>query len=178
MKASSIKVKSYLLNLLNQFIPVVIGVYIGIIASNWNEARVQKAEQKEFVNNLVLEMQANKVKLEETLAYQQAILHSVRKARQEFAPETMEARFWTAGQWKLLPGWEGLKIPTLENSVHQSGIMTNALSDLEFQVINTIARSYNLQEDYKVWAQKLIFDNLTQLDNETNTVEVLNKLEV
>lgn len=178
MKANGIIVKNYLLNLLNQFIPVVIGVYIGIVASNWNEGRVQKAEQREFVNNLVLEIQANKAKLEETLAYQQAILRSAKKARQELDPKIMEARFWTAGQWKLIPGWEGLKIPTLENSVHQSGIMTNALSGLEFQVINTIARSYNLQEGYKVWAEKLIIDNLTQLGSDTKTVEVLNKLEV
>lgn len=98
--------------------------------------------------------------------------------RQELDQKTMEANFWSVGHWTLLPDWEGLKMPTLENSVYQSAVMTNALSGLDFKVINTIARSYNYQEDYKVWAQKLIFDNLTQLGSDVKTVEALNKLEL
>lgn len=172
------KIKNYLFNLFNQFIPVVLGVYIGIIASNWNENRIKKAEQNEFVKNLALEIQANKSKLEEAMVYQEAIISSAGKVKQELDQKTMEAAFWTVGQWKLISGWEGLKIPTLENSVHQAGIMTNALSGLDFKVINTIARSYNYQEEYKVFAQKLIFDRLTQMDGQVKTIEVLNKLEV
>lgn len=178
MTERGIKVKNYLLNLLNQFIPVVLGVYIGIVASNWNENRVKKAEQDEFVKNLVLEIQVNKSRLEETLAYQEAIILAARKARKELDQQKLNAEFWSAGQWELLPGWEGVKIPALENSVHQSGIMTNALSGLDFVVINTIARSYNQQEDYKLWAHKLIIDNITQLGSDVKTAEVLTKLDV
>jgi hypothetical protein len=172
------KVKSYLFNLFNQFIPVVLGVYVGIVASNWNANSIKKAEQNEFVMNLALEIQANMSKLEETLAYQETIILSAGKVRQELDQKTMEAAFWTVGHFNMTPGWEGLKIPTLESSVHQAGIMTNALSGLDFKVINTIARSYNYQEEYKVYAQKLIFDNLTQLDGQVKTAEVLNELEV
>lgn len=171
------KVKNYLWNLFNQFIPVVLGVYIGIVASNWNENRLKKAEQTEFMKNLALEIQANKSKLEEVLTYQEAILISARKARQELDPNILESQFWSVGHWNLLPGWEGLRIPTLENSVQQTGITTNALSGLDFKIINTIARTYNYQEDYKVYSKRLIFDNLTQLSSEAKTAEVLAKLE-
>lgn len=172
------KVKNYLFNQLNQFIPVVLGVYIGIVASNWNENRVKKAEQDEFLKNLTLEIQANKSKLEESAAYRELIFLSGEKRRKELEPNVLTAGFWSAGGWNIVPGWEGLKIPTLENSVHQSGIMTNALSGLDFKLINTIARSYNHQEEYKVYAQKLILDNLTQLEGQVKTIEVLNKLGV
>lgn len=164
--------------MLNQFIPIVLGVYVGILASNWNSNRVRIAEQKEFLNNLDLEIQSNRSKLEEALSYRQTIFLSAKKVRQELDQKTMEANFWSVGHWTLLPDWEGLKMPTLENSVYQSAVMTNALSGLDFKVINTIARSYNYQEDYKVWAQKLIFDNLTQLGSDVKTVEALNKLEL
>lgn len=172
------KVRNYLFSQLNQFIPVVLGVYIGIVASNWNENRVKEAEQEEFVKNLALEIQANKSKLEESAGYRELIFLSREKLRKELEPKVLEAGFWSAGGWDIVPGWEGLKIPTLESSVHQSGIMTNALSGLDFKVINTIARSYNHQEEYKVYAQKLILDNLTQLESQVKTIEVLNKLGV
>lgn len=170
--------KDHLLGLLNQFIPVVLGVYVGILASNWNDKRVQKAEQKEFIENLKQEIGANKAELEKAVAYQKEILQAARKVRQDLDREVLESEFWNAGHFKLIPGWQGLNIPRLENSVHTSGIMINAMAGMEFRNINSISRTYNHQEDYKRYAQRLIFDNLTQLENQVRTVEVFNKLEV
>lgn len=171
------KIKDYFLQMLNQFIPVILGVYLGIVASNWNNERVQIAEQKEFVQNLYLEMQANKAKIEESLAYRKAIFLSAKKARQSLEKEILEAQFWSVGHWKHLPGWEGVKISTLENSVYHTGIMTNALSGLDFKIINSIARSYNHQEDYKTWAQRYILDHLEQMPDEIKTFDALKKIE-
>jgi hypothetical protein len=171
------KGKRFLVNQLNQFIPVVLGVYIGILASNWNENRVRRAEQQEYIENLKLEIQANKLKIEETIDYQEAILKSSRQVRKELDQKTLETTFWTTGHWNLIPGWEGLKIPSLENAVHQSGIMTNSFSEMEFPIIHTISRSYNHQENYEMLAQRLILDNLSQMDNQVKTAEALNKLE-
>lgn len=172
------KVKQYLYGQLNQFIPVVLGVYIGIVASNWNANRVRRIEQEEFLTNLKLEIHTNREKLIESLAYQNAILTTARKVGNELDDEILQSPFWKVGHFTLLPGWEGLKIPTLESAVQHSGIMTNALSGLDFSTINAISRSYNHQEEYKLYAQKLIFDNLTQLDNHVTTSEVFNKLEI
>lgn len=170
--------KDHLIGLFNQFIPVVLGVYVGILASNWNENRVRKAEQKEFIENLKQEISTNKAELEEALAYQKEILQAARQVRQDLEMEVLESDFWNAGHFKLIPGWQGLNIPRLENSVHISGIMINAMAGMEFRNINFISRTYNHQEDYKRYAQRLIFDNLTQLESEVKTGEVLNKLEV
>jgi hypothetical protein len=51
------------LSMLAQLIPVAVGVYLGIVASDWNTERKQKATQKEFLNNLYLEMLSNKSKI-------------------------------------------------------------------------------------------------------------------
>lgn len=93
MKDKAIKVKNYLLQMLNQFIPVALGVYLGIVLSNWNVESVQLAEQKEFVNNLYLEIQANKIKLEEASSYRQTIFLSAKKVRQELDQKIMQANF-------------------------------------------------------------------------------------
>lgn len=172
------KWKNYILQMLNQFIPVVLGVYLGIVASNLNSDRLQKAEQKKFINNLYLEIRENKNKLEKIVGYREDMVLKAKKVRQRIDKPAMEANFWSVGNWSLLPGWKGAQIPTLESSVYQSGIFINAFSGLDFNVINTIANTYNLQEDYRAVAQKLIFDNLIQMEADVKTVEVLNKIEV
>ncbi len=57
-------------------------------------------------------------------------------------------------------------------------MVINAFSGLDFNIINSISRTYNLQEDYRTVAQTLIFDNLIQMEVDVKTVEVLNKIEV
>ena len=90
--------------MLNQFIPVILGVFLGILGSNWNTDRVQDAEQEEFVRNLYLELQSNKSKMEESLVYRKSIYSSAKKVRQELDPKILEAKFWSVGHWKHLPG--------------------------------------------------------------------------
>lgn len=163
--------------MLNQFIPVVLGVYLGIVASNWNENRTKKAEQKEFIQNLYLEVEANQTKIKEAMAYRQAIFSSARKVRQELDQNILQANFWSVGHWNLLPEWKGIHVPTLESSVYQSGVMGNTLSGLDFQLINSIARVYNQQEDYQMWVERLILDKVSQFGSEIKTVEALGSIE-
>ncbi|MDQ3393395.1 MAG: hypothetical protein M3512_04700 [Bacteroidota bacterium] len=99
--------KNYLLNMLNQFIPVVLGVYLGIVASNWNTNRIQKVEQLKFINNLNLEISENKNKLEKIIDYREDIVLKAKKVRQRIDKPAMEAQFWSVGQWSLLPWWKG-----------------------------------------------------------------------
>lgn len=163
--------------MLNQFIPVILGVFLGILASNWNTDRVQDAEQEEFVRNLYLELQSNKSKIEESLKYRNSIFLSAKKVREELDTAILEAHFWSVGHWKHLPGWEGVKIPTLESSVYQSGIMTNALSGLDFKVMNSIAKSYNYQDEYKGWTERYILDKLDKMPSDVTTFEALYMIE-
>lgn len=115
--------------------------------------------------------------MEESLNYRNSIFFICKKVRKELDPEILEARFWSVGHWKHLPGWKGVKIPTLENSVYQSGIMTNALSGLDFKIINSIARSYNYQEEYKHWSERKILDKLDEMPSDVTTYEALNMIE-
>lgn len=174
---SAKKAKNYSFQMLNQFIPVVLGVYIGIVASNWNAERVRKEEQKVFVNNLYLELQSNKSKMEEIMLYRKEIYSTAKSVRENLDPEILTAKFWSVGHWTLIPNWEGLKTPTLESSVYQTGIMTNALYGMDFKDISSIASIYNKQDDYRIWVDKLIIDNITQLSIDIKTWEALVKIE-
>ena len=163
--------------MLNQFIPVILGVYLGIVASNWNESRVKRAEQQEFISNLRQELEANKSKIESTLTYRQSILSESRQLASNLSSDILDTNFWSTGGFSLIPGWQGANIPTLERSVYQTGLATNLMTGLKFDVINTIARTYNYQDSYNSIAQKLVLDKIINLEDEIKTRQVLNKFE-
>ncbi|MEQ9441961.1 MAG: hypothetical protein RIG62_23170 [Cyclobacteriaceae bacterium] len=165
------------LNMLSQLIPVALGVYLGIIASNWNDQRNQAALQQVFLQNLYLELSANQQKLKEASSYHEAMFQLSSTLLDHYSADTLQQGFWSLGGWRLLPGWEGLKIPTLESSVYETGTLQNTLLGLDFATINTIAQVYNLQGEYLAWANKLIFDRITTIKGNATTREAINNLQ-
>jgi hypothetical protein len=153
--------------MLAQLIPVAVGVYLGIVASDWNTERKQKAAQKEFLNNVQLELLSNKLKLEKAVIYHASIVATADSLKKSLSQETLNKGFWSAGGWQLLDNWQGVEVPTLENSVYQTGIISNTLLGLDFKTINTIAQVYRYQDEYKPLAQKLFTDKIVNLKDES-----------
>jgi hypothetical protein len=160
-------VGKHLLIMFGQLIPVAVGVYLGIVASDWNTERKQRAAQKEFLNNIQLELLSNKLKLEKSVLYHASIVATADSLQKVLSPEVLNQRFWSAGGWKLIENWKGVEVPTLENSVYQSGIIGNTLAGLDFKTINKIAQVYNYQDEYKPLAQKLFTDKIVNLNDES-----------
>lgn len=157
----------HFLIMFTQLIPVAVGVYLGIIASDWNTERKQKAAQKEFLNNLYLEMLSNKIKVEKAVAYHESIKTTAHGLQNSLSQEILNKGFWSAGGFKMLTNWKGVQVPMLESSVYQTGILGNTLSGLDFKTVNTIAQIYNFQEEYKPLSQKLFADRIINVKSET-----------
>ncbi|WP_378410968.1 hypothetical protein [Rhodocytophaga aerolata] len=156
-----------------QLIPVAVGVYLGIVASDWNAEQKQRAAQKEFLNNLHLELLSNKMKVEKAVAYHAAAVANAENLQKSLNQETLNKGFWAAGGWGLLQNWQGVQVPTLESSVYQTGIIGNTLSGLDFKTINTIAQVYNYQADYKPLSEKLFTDKIVNLEGDESASYVL-----
>lgn len=158
--------------LLLQLIPVAIGVYIGILAGNLNEKWNHRADQKEFITNLIQEIEFNKSKIvaaKEYHAQLNEILDSLMKVTPE---EELLKPFFKNKGFSFIPGWTGINIPTLESSVFESGLISNLLQGLDFKTINNISRMYNFQKEYKE-ITKPIVTRLFNVDIETKTTEVI-----
>ncbi len=164
------------LQFIGELILVAAGVYLGTIASNWNEQRNERIQQKDFLQKLSKELESNQKKLQSALAYREHILKTSNGLFQKLGKDTLQAPFWSKGGFQLIPGWKGVVIPTLENSVYQSGLISNTLRGLEFDDIHAIAQIYNNQEEYKLWTRTLIFDRITTIDGKTTTWEALSLL--
>ena len=74
--------------------------------------------------------------------------------------------------FSVLPGWYGINIPTLENSVFESGIISNSLSDLDFKTINQIAMIYNSLKEYKEITKSLA-NRFINVNSQTSFREII-----
>ncbi len=161
------RISEQIIWMLSQLIPVAIGVFLGIIASEWNSARKQRAAQKEFLQNLSLEIESNKKKIQQSMAYHKIIKQDADSVKKVLSKEVLSNGFWASGGWRLIPHWRGTQVPALQSSVYQTGIIGNTLSGLDFTTINSIAQTYNQQDEYKLISSKLFREKIWNLNKET-----------
>ncbi|MDJ1468027.1 hypothetical protein [Xanthocytophaga flava] len=166
-------IKEGLVKLLGELVLITAGVYLGLVASNWNEQHNETIKQKDFLKNLSMEIDSNQQKLQQSLAYREHVLKTSQALYHTLGKDRLQAGFWKSGGFQLISGWKGIYIPPLENSVYQSGLISNTLHGLDFETIHAIAQVYNYQEEYKLWTRTLIFDKVTNIDNRINTAEAL-----
>ncbi|MEM6842334.1 MAG: hypothetical protein AAF632_08910 [Bacteroidota bacterium] len=149
--------KKILRDIFIQLITVAVGVYLGIVASDWKQDKSDVADQREFLDKLSLEIENNRIELEGALAYHQTIIKDVNNAY-SLSEDTLQSNFSEMGSWRLLPGWRGADRPAFQQSVYQSGIIKNTFADLDFDMISRIEETYNFQKEYYTYYQLLVFD--------------------
>ena len=164
--------------ILLQLIPVAVGVYIGILAGNWNEQRGHQENQKIFLENVAKELASNKEKMVSAHAYHEKIgknLDSLIQHLENTNPEILNKSLLGEGGFKLIPGWYGVVIPGLESSIYQSGLISNAFSKMDFETITKISKAYSFQEEYKELTQPVI-ERLINTNPETTIMQAFSIL--
>ncbi|MEM7575341.1 MAG: hypothetical protein AAF433_20710 [Bacteroidota bacterium] len=159
--------------LLFQLIPVAVGVYIGILAGNWNDARHAKATQNQFLKTLCLELDENRKLLEGAAEYHEILGQRIDSIREIASEDDMNLSVLGSGSFgSFIEGWRGIMIPSLERSIYDTGILANALVGLDFATINRISKVYNLQESYRTFAAPIL-ERLLNMDLNTTRKEAL-----
>ena len=158
-----------------QLIPVAVGVYLGILAGNCNENRMHQNQQNELLKNISLELKSNKEKLDVAYAYHMEIGEVADSILNNSPKEKLEQRFFENEGFFGIPGWRGVMIPPLEQSVFDSGIISNLMSGMDFKSLNKISKTYNQQKQYKEYCQ-VITQKFISTDVNVTTRFILNDL--
>lgn len=158
-----------------QLIPVAVGVYLGILAGNCNENRMHQNQQNELLKNISLELKSNKEKLDVAYAYHIKIGDIADSILNNSPKEKLEQRFFENEGFFGIPGWRGVMIPPLEQSVFDSGIISNLMSGMDFKSLNKISKTYNQQKQYKEYCQ-VITQKFISTDVNVTTRFILNDL--
>ncbi len=127
-----------------QIIPVMIGVYLGFVVSNWADSRKRNNQLDVFIENLYSEIESNESKLNNVIGYHKMVRDS---SRYYSNPEinTTNPTFF-----------QGTRTLKLTNSAYNTGIQTGIINDLKIDQIQAINQLYTLQDDYNDFGNMLL----------------------
>jgi hypothetical protein len=163
-------------NILLQFIPVALGVFIGVWASNWNEDRKHKKTQQLVIENIVKELESNKRKIQFSIQAHENLRASLDTIDQAFSIKDRDKSIFGLGGFTVVPGWTGVKIASLSNSIYESGLISNAFSDVPFDLIHRINSIYNYQESYNEMTKPML-NRMIQSNKNTTVFDAISMME-
>ena len=163
------------LSLLGQLLPVAIGVFFGIWVSNWNEARLQKAQQMEMLGLMVEELKENQKNLERAIPYHEMIGVTVDSLTANLEEKELLQTIRKIGGPMAIPGWAGINMPLLQNSVYESAVISGSFSGLEISLLQSFAKN---QEMLKIYGQfiELLLDRLSNLRGDDTYLVLLEQV--
>lgn len=147
--------KKKISDLFIQIIPVMIGVYLGLLASNWADDRKMKSQTELLRTNLVAEIRANKDRIEEVIDYHEMLRDS--------------SRYYSAiDKLEREPNFfSGIRTSLLTNNAFETGIQTGLINGLTFEEIQFLNKVYTIQSNYSDFS-KLMLSGLITMDSREN----------
>ncbi|MCR9286028.1 MAG: hypothetical protein NXI23_01415 [Bacteroidetes bacterium] len=147
-----------------QVFPVMIGVYLGLVANNWNEENKEQALQNRLLESMNKELIANEKNVEKLLIYHKGLLDSIR---------TYQKKYSLKEQLELSPDqfmsnvWRGTKVGSLKNAAYQTAMVTGALAGLDIDLAIQLSEVDLVQKDYSAIGEKYL-NSLIQMDTGAN----------
>lgn len=146
--------KKKTIDLILQIIPVMIGVYLGFVISNWGEDRKKEKQSEVFVNNLISEINLNKAKLQSVIDYHKILRDSSRFYINNQATHSLSTQ----------PDFfKGIRTETLLESAYNTGIQTGIISELDLNRVQTLNQLYAYQQEYNEYI-KITLAGLINMD--------------
>lgn len=143
--------KKILKDILLQMIPVMIGVYLGFLVSDWSESNRKQERYEQLKATLLAEIQLNKQHLEGVIDYHRIVKDSSRYFANPQNPVRKPNFF------------QGTRMTKLSNSAYMTGIQTGTINEFTIAEIQYLNQVYTLQNVYNDYGN-LILSNLISLD--------------
>lgn len=137
---------------LREMVPVMIGVYLGFLVSNWGENRKNAAQARVLITNLQSEISANKAWLTGILDY-----HAMLRDSSNIYAYKEEIKLEPPRYFK------GVNLEPLLSSAFKTGIQTGAINELPLDLIQELNQLYTYQDSYNNFAS-IVVNGLINMD--------------
>lgn len=147
--------KKTIKDLILQIIPVMIGVYLGFLVSNWSGNKKSKLQTEQLKESILSELEINAKNIKQVQNYHVMLRDSTRKISN--GDITSNLNFF-----------EGIKMSSLTHSAFTSGMQTGVINNLSLEEIQLLNEYYTFQDDYnqfgKMTLEGLVNKNLGSKD--------------
>lgn len=141
MKKKS-KVSEYFI----QLVLVVLGVFLGILASEWKAAKNLENNQKEVLKNIKLEIESNLQIV--TSAQQNRIKFN--KSLDSLSPllseDILKENLFDRNFNERFPNWRGIGDGEVSNAMFEMAKFSNMLSSMDIDVVSQLSKTYAVQD--------------------------------
>ena len=161
------KFKKKIIELLFQIIPVMIGVYLGLVVSNWSQNKQQKEKTASLTENIMIEVKTNRDKIANLITYHKKLRDS---ARHNLGTKNN----------KIPSFFRGIRVATLPNSAHETGIQTGLLNEFPVEKLQILNEAYTYQDAYNKFGNILLSSifSMDFTDEEQSTIKALQYLSI
>lgn len=162
-----------------ELLVVAFGVFLGLIASNWNADRKMKVEVDRTKTFIIEEIETNIESLAFAIRYHEQLAVKLDSVLANLDEDIYLKPFFKNKQFKLGKsiGWTGPGVVTLQRSIFESGKIAGILQELDIKTIQLITTSYEWQANYKMMVEKLL-NKLFEIDSSTKVADVIGIVEM
>ncbi|WP_298893157.1 hypothetical protein [uncultured Psychroserpens sp.] len=140
------KKKSKISEYLIQLTLVVLGVFLGILASEWNASKNLENNQKEVLNNIKQEITSNL----ETVKNAQNNRTKFNKSLDSLYPlltkDVLKENLFDRNFDERFPNWRGVGDGQLSNAMFEMAKYSNLLSSMDIEVAAQLTKTYAVQQ--------------------------------
>lgn len=130
------------LELLLEVLLISLGVFLGLLASNWHEAREHRANARAALRNFLDEIQLNRGAIERNRSYHETLARQLTEFLSSSEPMT-ESRFHEVVDFK------GLRPVIFEHTAWDLALATQSLSYLQPRLAFDISKIYTKQDAFQ-----------------------------
>lgn len=149
--------------ILNQFLvlifPVMLGVYLGLLANDWSQRKTEKVQIEKALHNIQREIAFNQAVVAESMAYFSQLRDSVQLLKdRNIRPSSFAF-------------WQGLNPPLLKSASYQSASISGLLAKLDVDLLEQITTAYNIQADLELQTSMYVQSVTNKIGEENFTNE-------
>ncbi|NER12845.1 hypothetical protein GWK08_05295 [Leptobacterium flavescens] len=158
--------RSKVLEYFLQLVLVVIGVFLGILASEWNSGKKLEKDRKEVLENIKLEMQTNLLTLKAAREQRAAFRKSLDSLSPLLTEEQRKEFLFDKDFDERFPNWRGVGGGNLKDAMFETAKFSNLLAAMDVETTAQLSHVYGLQEGYNDLRATLI-QKVFDLDSHT-----------
>jgi hypothetical protein len=140
------KKKSKISEYFIQLILVVLGVFLGILASEWKAAKNLETNQKEVLKNIKLEIESNLEIVKNAQQNRVKFNKSLDSLHPLLSEEILKENLFDRNFNERFPNWRGIGDGQVSNAMFEMAKFSNMLSSMDIDIVSQLSKTYAVQE--------------------------------
>lgn len=129
-----------------QLILVVVGVFLGILASEWKASNNLKINQKEVLKNIKLEIQDNLEIVKRAQDNRTKFTKSLDSLYPLLSDDIVKEPLFDRNFNDRFPNWKGIGVGQLSSAMFDMAKYSNLLSSMDIQIASQLSKTYAVQD--------------------------------